>query len=718
MTVKETNPTPKKQSPLHAFLSLIVPGLGQFVAKQPIRGISFLATVLALGNLSIWTISQRARFPDFSISARVYIPLVLQSAALLVFLIALRYLANRYLIKDAVGQSFTGVIMGIIYILVIVFSMDTFLQFAGTAEDRKMVFEATGMLSAAALAAFWIWQAADAGRLGAITKEESLPSTGLGILIACLLVFSLGYNITQINLPKAIQEYKDTGKLLSQIGWPWRNAFEYEQVTVEVTQKIQAPCPEGATGPASNPPLEGEPWVSVTPTCGEITERDLQGNVTPGTELTITGGGFTPGDTVQILWRNPIGNAFTPRGVGDTDILIDENGEFETTMNIPEVVIASNTAVGDLIHTLVIRKESAEVFTGRLSEDMVLALIGILETIMIALMATFFGILLAFPFSFLAARNLMAPIIQPLGEVTGSVIGLIGGIWGAVLIDQQIAILLGGLDKAPIQVFLSSFVVLLILGGLGIQVGSRLYKWATNNLGDVGALVLNIVSIIPVTAVVGYFLGISYSKGIRMIALGPEVAAVNETLYGYIGAGIVGLLGLTFALRIKPKGEVKVGMVLYGITRTLMNIIRSIEPIIYAIIATIWVGLGPFAGTIALTLHTIAALGELYSESIESIEPGPIEALQATGANRLQTIIYAVVPQILPPFISYTIYRWDVNVRMSTIIGAVGGGGIGFILIQWIRIFNYRSAGLAVWLIAITVATLDYVSSNIRERFV
>jgi phosphonate transport system permease protein len=84
----------------------------------------------------------------------------------------------------------------------------------------------------------------------------------------------------------------------------------------------------------------------------------------------------------------------------------------------------------------------------------------------------------------------------------------------------------------------------------------------------------------------------------------------------------------------------------------------------------------------------------------------------------LQTIIYGVVPQVLPPFISFTIYRWDINVRLSTVIGLVGGGGIGFILIQWIRQFQYEAAGIAVWLIAITVAILDYVSSEIRERFV
>jgi phosphonate transport system permease protein len=135
-------------------------------------------------------------------------------------------------------------------------------------------------------------------------------------------------------------------------------------------------------------------------------------------------------------------------------------------------------------------------------------------------------------------------------------------------------------------------------------------------------------------------------------------------------------------------------------------------------IAVTWVGLGPFAGTLALTLHTIASNGKLYSESIESIEPGPIEAIQATGANWLQVIVYAIIPQIIPPFVSFTVYRWDVNIRSSTIIGAVGGGGIGLLLRQWINLADYSSAGIAVWLIALVVWVLDYTSSRIREEFV
>ena len=159
-------------------------------------------------------------------------------------------------------------------------------------------------------------------------------------------------------------------------------------------------------------------------------------------------------------------------------------------------------------------------------------------------------------------------------------------------------------------------------------------------------------------------------------------------------------------------------MTVYFLTRTVLNIIRSIEPMIWALIAVVWVGLGPFAGILALTIHSIAALGKLYSEAIENIDPGPIEAIQATGATKLQTIAYAVVPQMIPPFVSFTIYRWDINVRMSTIIGMVGGGGIGFLLVQYIRLLDYQSAGIAVWFIAVTVAILDYVSAEIRNRFI
>ncbi len=161
-----------------------------------------------------------------------------------------------------------------------------------------------------------------------------------------------------------------------------------------------------------------------------------------------------------------------------------------------------------------------------------------------------------------------------------------------------------------------------------------------------------------------------------------------------------------------------VGTAVYYVVRTVMNIARSIEPLIMATVFAVWVGIGPFAGVLALALHSIASLGKLYSEQIESIDPGPIEAITATGASALQVIRYAVVPQIVPPFIAFTIYRWDINVRMSTVIGMVGGGGVGFLLMQFINLLQWQQAATAVWGITIVVAVMDYISAVVRERVV
>lgn len=159
-------------------------------------------------------------------------------------------------------------------------------------------------------------------------------------------------------------------------------------------------------------------------------------------------------------------------------------------------------------------------------------------------------------------------------------------------------------------------------------------------------------------------------------------------------------------------------MGVYVVARTILNIVRSVESLIIAIIFVVIVGLGPFAGVIAMTIHSIAALGKLYSEVIEGIDPGPIEAIRATGANWAQVVRFGVIPQIVPPFTAFTIYRWDINVRSSTIIGMVGGGGIGFYLLQWIQINEMRAVSAAFIAIAIVVITLDTVSAKIRERLV
>jgi phosphonate transport system permease protein len=165
-------------------------------------------------------------------------------------------------------------------------------------------------------------------------------------------------------------------------------------------------------------------------------------------------------------------------------------------------------------------------------------------------------------------------------------------------------------------------------------------------------------------------------------------------------------------------GRSRLSRWLYYLTRSLFNVLRSIEALLYAAIFVAWVGLGSFAGTLALAVTTFALVGKLFSEAIENIEPGSIEATTATGANLLQVIIYAILPQIIPPFVSYLIYQWDINIRMATIIGFVGGGGIGLTLYTFVGSFQYHKAGTVVLLIVIVVALMDLSSAKLREKLI
>jgi phosphonate ABC transporter permease subunit PhnE len=220
-----------------------------------------------------------------------------------------------------------------------------------------------------------------------------------------------------------------------------------------------------------------------------------------------------------------------------------------------------------------------------------------------------------------------------------------------------------------------------------------------------------------------YTIMMSFLAGMALVGLPAMVIRWLYTLPNFwISVGwpavIGGLVMTLVAVMIKVDHPMPTGLTVYFITRTILNILRAIEPLIMAIVFVVWVGIGPFAGVLALTLHTIAALGKLYSEQVENISQGPIEAVTAAGANRLQTIIYAVIPQIVPPYIAFTIYRWDINVRMSTIIGFAGGGGIGFLLQQNLNLLKYRQASVQMIAIAIVVASLDYISAKIRERII
>ncbi len=157
------------------------------------------------------------------------------------------------------------------------------------------------------------------------------------------------------------------------------------------------------------------------------------------------------------------------------------------------------------------------------------------------------------------------------------------------------------------------------------------------------------------------------------------------------------------------------GMYVYYVTRSILNVVRAVDTIIWGLLVIVWVGLGTFAGVIALTIHGIAALGKLFSEEIEHIDPGPVEAITATGANLIQTIRYGVIPQIISPFLSYSLLRWDINMRSATIIGFVAGGGIGFFVIETVRLGGYQQYATALWAVAVVIIAVDYISAKWRE---
>ncbi|HTJ60393.1 MAG TPA: phosphonate ABC transporter, permease protein PhnE [Candidatus Saccharimonadales bacterium] len=157
---------------------------------------------------------------------------------------------------------------------------------------------------------------------------------------------------------------------------------------------------------------------------------------------------------------------------------------------------------------------------------------------------------------------------------------------------------------------------------------------------------------------------------------------------------------------------------IYVAVRLLFTIIRSIDVLIVCLIVLPLFGLGNASGVFALAFHNVGVMGKLYSEAIEGIDAGPAEAMTATGANRFQVIWAAIVPQLVNPFISFTIYRLDTNVRLANVIGLVGGGGIGVALFQNIQLLRYHTAGTFILLIVITVAAMDFISAQVRKRLV
>ncbi len=399
----------------------------------------------------------------------------------------------------------------------------------------------------------WLWSAWDAYNLAQGRVLSFTPP----LLAVLAITYTVGWRITEINPAALLRQANRAAPIVSGLLSP--DFLEQESEARRWRAPFEVYCSN--TPPAATTNLASGASLTLSNSCGQV-----------GDVLTVQGEGFWSNVETELWWVNPIGQDQRLTSQGQPIIVTtDEQGRFEAEIRVPQAVPLSADTGDPQPHNVQVYQQ--RVIGGwQLSENGWLVLEKMAETVAIALVASTFGVVLAVPLSFIAARNLMS--------------------------------------------------------------------------GN------------PLT------------------------------------------------------------MSIYYVVRTMLNIVRSIESLIIAIVFVVWVGLGPYAGVLALTVHSIAALGKLYSEQVENIDFGPIEAVRATGANWFQTVVYAVLPQVIPPFLAFTLYRWDINVRMSTILGFVGGGGIGFLIVQWQRLSQWQAIGAAFWSIMIIVAILDFASAKAREKLV
>ena len=408
-----------------------------------------------------------------------------------------------------------------------------------------------------AVGVVWAWNIWDAASLAAATPVAA-RAAWLPALAALTMFFTMGWQATQINLQDLTQNFSRLLLIARPMLRP--DFIQPRAETLEAWVTLSVPCPPNPP-PGANT-IDGR-TLTLSAGCAKV-----------GDTLTVSGGGFWPNVPAQLIWQSTIGDFLplrTPEQPDGVTVPVDAHGSITAPFQVPNVVPPGVDPSVPEEQRLYVRQERP-VGGYELSTNGYFVLLGIYQTITLALMATTLGTLLAIPVSFLAARNLM--------------------------------------NASP----------------------------------------------------------------------------------------------LTLAI--------------YVAVRTVLNVVRSIESLIIAIVFVVIVGLGPFAGMLALAVHTVAALAKLYSEVIEGIDPGPIEAMRATGADWLQVVRFGVVPQIIPPFTAFTIYRWDINVRASTIIGFVGGGGIGFFLIQWINLGDYRAVSACFLSILVVVMLMDILSARVRARLI
>ncbi|WP_202081068.1 phosphonate ABC transporter, permease protein PhnE [Caldalkalibacillus salinus] len=195
--------------------------------------------------------------------------------------------------------------------------------------------------------------------------------------------------------------------------------------------------------------------------------------------------------------------------------------------------------------------------------------------------------------------------------------------------------------------------------------------------------------------------GLSLLETWNMALLSTSVAAIVCLPFSFLAAS-----------------NINKNVYLYQVVRFGLNVLRTIPEIILALIFVAMVGYGPFPGILALIFFSMGILAKLISETVEAIDPGPLEAIRATGGNVIQVICYGVIPQIIPHYVSYTLYVLEINVRASIVLGFVGAGGVGQLILEQMGWLNFDRVAMIILMTFVAVVIIDTVSTRLRERLV
>lgn len=234
--------------------------------------------------------------------------------------------------------------------------------------------------------------------------------------------------------------------------------------------------------------------------------------------------------------------------------------------------------------------------------------------------------------------------------------------------------------------------------------------WTANDLGiSIGAFIEGIPSLL-------HLLGNMLPPDVSMLTglFRPMIVTLEVALWGTL----ISVFFSTLLAMGAAKNLFGTNPIVYYVCRLILNTLRSIPDLIWALIFVAAVGLGSFPGVLALAVYSCGELGKLYAEAIENIDAGPREAIESTGVKLLTVLRWSIIPQILPETITYTLYRLESNVRHATVLGLVGAGGLGFELNTAMRLFRYNEAFMIILVIILMVTVTDFISGKLRQKII